>query len=209
MKRIAILLASLLSALSLSAQGGGREVLTMVAERLAKMGAYRIDFELEMSSAAETSKGHCMVSGPLYLIAIDGVGGMDGMKQGFDGEKVWTYDGIAKEVAYDNPNLQSRSLFDNPTKAFDFSEEHFSVVGAEDDGKGGWLITLEPRKGVLDGIKYVVLTVDRQTSLPVRLGYDMAGAVIYINISAIAPLEASPADFELKVPQEFEVIDFR
>ena len=84
MKRIAILLASLISALSLSAQAGGREVLTMVAERLAKMGAYRIDFELEMSSAAETSKGHCMVSGPLYLIAIDGVGGMDGMKQGLD-----------------------------------------------------------------------------------------------------------------------------
>lgn len=201
MKRIAILCALLLGVAAGYAQGGV-ESLRTVSDNFAKMGAYRIDFELEMASATNTSKGFCLVDGPLYVIAIEG------MKQGFDGEKVWMVDVIAEEVVYDTHNPQSHSLFVNPTMAFDFSEELFEVVNQEEVG-GVLTMTIEPKEGVLDGIAYVKLSLDPQTLLPTRLGYDMQGAEIFIIILSIEPQNFSPEAFAAEVPQGFEVIDFR
>jgi outer membrane lipoprotein-sorting protein len=201
MKRIVILLTLLMGVAAGFAQGGA-EVLRAVSDNFAKMSAYRIDFELEMASATNTSKGYCLVDGPLYVIAIDG------MKQGFDGEKMWMLDGIAQEVVYDTHNPQSHSLFVNPTMAFDFSEELFDVVGRE-ESDGALTLTLEPKEGVLDGIAYVILSVDTKAQLPTRLGYDMQGAEIFINILSVGPQNFSPEAFAAEIPEGFEVIDFR
>lgn len=208
MKRIAILFTLLLGVAASYGQSGA-EVLARVGENFAAMDSYRIDFELEMSSATDSSKGYCLISEPLYLISIDGADPQSGMKQGFDGQKMWMFDGISREIVYDNHKSQSHSLFENPTKAFDFSEDLFAVVGVEDGEKGVWSITLRPKAGVLDGIEYVVLEVDKKSLLPTRLGYDMAGAGIYIRIAKITPVEASPDDFTVTPPDGFEVIDFR
>lgn len=202
MKRIIILFALLLGSAVGYAQSGG-EVLAKVSERLSEMGSYRIDFEVEMASATATSKGYCLVDEALYLIAIDG------MEQGFDGQKMWMVDGISKEVVYDNHKPQSHNLFENPTKAFDFSEELFTVVSLKEEKRGVWSITLAPKVGVLEGVEYVVLYVDQKGQLPVRLGYDMAGAGISINILSIKPQRFSPEEFSVEVPDGYEVIDFR
>jgi outer membrane lipoprotein-sorting protein len=201
MKRIVILF-TLLMGVAVGFAQSGVEVLRKVSDNFSKMGAYRIDFELEMASATNTSKGHCLIDAPLYLIVIDG------MKQGFDGEKMWMVDVITQEVVYDAHNPQSHSLFVNPTLAFDFSEELFGVV-AQEESDGVLTMTLEPKEGVLDGIAYVTLSVDEKTLLPTRLGYDMEGAEIFINILSIEPQDLSPEAFASEVPQGFEVIDFR
>ena len=207
MRRVTLLFALLFGALAALGQTG-TEVLREVGEKMEAMGNYRIDFELEMTSATDSSKGYCLIGTPLYLIAIDGAGEADGMKQGFDGERMWMYDGISREIVYDNHKPQSHNLFENPTKAFDFSEELFAVVDVENEGDV-WSITLEPREGVLDGIERVVLDVDRRTLLPTRLGYDMAGAGIYINIVKIGSVATTVDDFRVTIPEGFEVIDFR
>lgn len=208
MKRLSILFALLLVATVGFAQSG-EEVLGALSQRLGAMGSYCIDFELEMASATATSKGYCQVDGPLYVIAIEGTGEVGGMRQGFDGEKMWMLDGIAKEVAYDNHNPQSHSLFVNPTRAFDFSAELFSVVALEESQKGQWRVTLRPKAGVLDGIDAVSLSVDQGSGLPTRLSYNMAGAEITINILSLRAEKFTSADFEVVVPQGYEVIDFR
>lgn len=205
MKRLFILFSALCVSLMAMAQTSGREVVGEVSKALSALGDYRIDFEVEMPSAEATSKGYCLVSDPRYIISIDG------MMQGHDGEKMWMVDAIAREIVYDNHKAQSRNLFENPTRAFDFSEELFKVADFSDDGKGGWMVTLEPSQGVLEGIEYVVLWVSKKTMLPTKLGYDMSGVGIYINILKVAAAESSVADFSVNTADypDYEVIDFR
>lgn len=202
MKRIVILFALLWGAAVGYAQSGS-ELLGKLSEQLAAMGSYRIDFELEMPTATATSKGYCVVSGERYKIAIE-----DQM-QGCDGELLWMQNGTTREVTLDHPNKKSRSLFDNPTKAFDFAEELFKVESVTTTKEGRWQLVLLPAEGVLDGIERVVVDVDKKSGFPTRLGYDMAGIGLWINIVKIGSVSTTSSDFEVVVPEGFEVIDFR
>jgi hypothetical protein len=62
---------------------------------------------------------------------------------------------------------------------------------------------------VLDGIERVVVDVDKKSGFPTRLGYDMAGVELWINIVKIGSVRTTSSDFEVVVPEGFEVIDFR
>lgn len=176
-----------------------------MGEKFAAMGPYRIDFTLEMLGAESGSEGYCVVDGERFIIAIED------LKQGCNGEVVWTINGTNREISLDEPKPQSRSLFENPTKAFDFTEESFAVVGFDQNDKGAWEFILRPAKGVLDGIEYVVLNVNRTTGLPTRLGYDLSGVGIFITIDKIAPYKPSESDFNITPADHpgYEVIDFR
>ena len=202
MKRLLVILFALV-AYSAGAQNSGVEVLEAMSSKIASLGSYCIDFEVEMASAEVASEGHCLISGPLYRIEIEP------MMQGYDGEKRWVVDGLAKEVIYDEPMAESRNLFDNPTLAFDFKEGLFKIVKFDASQKGLWRLTLDPEKGVLDGIDSVVLYVDKATKLPTKLGYEMSGVAIYVNILKIAHQECSVADFAVIPEEGFEVVDFR
>lgn len=183
----------------------GPEVLRAVSEKMATMESYRIEFALEMEAAENPSKGHCVVAGERYVIAIDD------LVQGCDGEVLWMVNGAVGEVTLDSPKPQSRSLFDNPTRAFDFAEEMFEVVDFDDSEAGVWKLVLRPAVGVLDGIEHVVLHVERATSLPVRLGYDMGGMGLYLNIASVTPIEVTGEEFVF-APANYpdcEIIDFR
>ena len=64
---------------------------------------------------------------------------------------------------------------------------------------------------MLDGIEYVVLNVNRATSLPVKLGYDMGGLGLYINIGSVTTTKVTGEEFRF-VPErypDYEIIDFR
>jgi outer membrane lipoprotein-sorting protein len=202
MKRIVILFALLWGAAVGYAQSGS-ELLGKLSEQLAAMGSYRIDFELEMPTATATSKGYCVVSGERYKIAIED------LMQGCDGTLLWMQNGTTREVTLDHPNKQSRNLFDNPTKAFDFAEELFEVESITANAGGRWQLVLLPAEGVLDGIERVVVDVDKKSGFPTRLGYDMSGVGLWINIVKIGSVDTSPDDFSMEVPGGFEVIDFR
>ena len=202
MKRIVILFALLWGAAVGYAQSGS-ELLGRLSEQMAAMGSYRIDFELEMPAATATSKGYCVVSGEMYKIAIED------LMQGCDGTLLWMQNGTTREVTLDHPNKQSRSLFDNPTKAFDFAEELFEVESITTNKAGCWQLVLLPAEGVLGGIEKVVVDVDKKSGFPTRLGYDMSGVELWINIVKIGSVDTSPDDFSMEVPEGFEVIDFR
>ncbi len=202
MKRIVILFALLWGAAVGYAQSGS-ELLGRLSEQMAAMGSYRIDFELEMPAATATSKGYCVVSGEMYKIAIED------LMQGCDGTLLWMQNGTTREVTLDHPNKQSRSLFDNPTKAFDFAEELFEVESITTNKAGCWQLVLLPAEGVLGGIEKVVVDVDKKSGFPTRLGYDMSGVGLWINIVKIGSVDTSPDDFSVEVPEGFEVIDFR
>lgn len=202
MKRIVILFALLWGAAVGYAQSGS-ELLGKLSEQLAAMGSYRIDFELEMPTATATSKGYCVVSGERYKIAIED------LVQGCDGELLWMQNGGTRELTIDYPNKKSRNLFDNPTKAFDFAEELFKVESVTTTKEGQWQLVLLPAEGVLDGIERVVVDVDKKSGFPTRLGYDMAGVGLWINIVKIGSVSTTSSDFEVVVPEGFEVIDFR
>lgn len=183
----------------------GHEVLRSVSEKMAAMENYRIEFELEMEAAENPSKGYCVVAGERYVIAIDE------LVQGCDGQVQWMVNGAVGEVTLDSPKPRSRSLFDNPTRAFDFAEELFEVVDFDDSDKELWKLVLRPAEGVLDGIEYVVLNVNRATSLPVKLGYDMGGLGLYINIGSVTTTKVTGEEFRF-VPErypDYEIIDFR
>lgn len=201
MKRLFTICFALFAALSVGAQEGG-DVLRAVSEKLGAMGAYRIDFTLEMTGAESGSEGYCLVDGERYVIAIED------MMQGFDGTTVWVLNSLNKEVTLDAPNIQSRSLFDNPTKAFDFEEELFEVERLSHEAAMIHLY-LAPKEGVLEGIESVHLVVDEDTMLPASLGYDMVGVGIYINKVTITPLLPTDGEFEVVAPEGYEVIDFR
>ena len=201
MKRFLMILMALSGALMLNAQSGV-ELLGSLSEKMAAMGSYHIDFEVEMAGASMPSKGYCEVSGEMYVIAIEE------LRQVFDGTTQWVFNGVNREVTLDSPRTDSRSLFDNPTKAFDFTEELFEVESVTHEAAVIHLRLL-PKEGVLDGIERVLLTIDEATMLPSSLGYDMAGLGLYINIVDIKPITPTKADFEVRVPYGFEVIDFR
>ena len=202
MKRFLTIISALVVSLGVWAQGGA-EVLRAMGEKVAEMGAYRIDFVLEMPGAESGSEGYCVVDGQRYLIEIEG------MMQGCDGEMLWVVNGINREISLGEPNLNSRSLFDNPTRAFDFAEELFEV--ADFDGNDGavWKLTLSPAEGVLDGIESVTLEVSRKTGLPTLLGYDMGGVSLFVRIEKFAHAEPQEGDFAQPVMDSYEVIDFR
>lgn len=203
MKRIAITILAALCTFVAGAQGSGAEVLRAMSQKLAQMGSYRIDFAIEMPGAEEPSKGYCLVEGDRYVIDVDG------LAQGYDGEAVWMLNNLTKEYTLDSPKPQSRNLFDNPTKAFDFSEDMFEVESFATKSEGEWRVVLLPAEGVLDGIERVVVDVDQRSQLPTLLGYDMAGVGIYIELVKIAPVKSSTSDFQIAPPEGYEVIDFR
>lgn len=203
MKRIAITILATLCAFAAEAQSSGAEVLRAMSQKLAQMGSYRIDFALEMPGVEESSKGYCLVDGDRYVIDVDG------LAQGYDGEAVWMLNNLTKEYTLDSPKPHSRNLFDNPTRAFDFSDEMFEVESFATKSEGQWRVVLLPAEGVLDGIERVVVDVDQRSQLPTLLGYDMAGVGIYIEIVKIAPVKSSADDFQITPPEGYEVIDFR
>ena len=202
MRKLVALFAAVLSAVAGYSQSGS-EVLCAMADKVASIGSYRVDFELEMPGAAGVSKGECRIAGESYVISIEG------MMQGSDGVTLWVVDGVNEEVMLDAPRTTSRSLFDNPTKAFDFAEELFEIVSFESASPKEWELQLRPAKGVLDGIDVVELRVDKTTLLPTRLGYDMAGAGLYVNIRSLRPEKFPEESFQAPKPEGYEVIDFR
>lgn len=202
MKRAITLLLTLLCATIGRGQTGG-EILSQMGAKLNAMGAYRIDFELEMPGATATSKGHCVVDGDRYVISIED------LSQGCDGQTLWTLNGQNREATFDTPRTDSRNLFDNPTKAFDFANELFAVESVTSTNDGDWQLVLLPAEGVLDGIERVVVRVDKKSLLPTALGYDMAGIGLWINIAKIAPTSSTPTIFNPTIPEGYEVIDFR
>lgn len=206
MKRLSILFALLLAATVGYAQSGA-EVLSTLSRKIDAMGSYRIDFVLEMDSATQSAKGFCEVDNPLYKIGVEVLD--DYVMQGYDGEKLWSVDHNTMEATYDDYNPQSHSLFENPTKAFDFSRELFSVEGFGEANAGEWVIELKPQAGVLTGIDVVNLTVDKNSGLPTRLSYNMAGAEISIKITSIKPKTFWEEHFVADIPDYYELIDFR
>lgn len=202
MRRVVVLFVVLLCALVGKAQNGA-EVLRAMSQRVAELAPYCIEFSLEMPGAERGSEGRCVVDGQRYLIEIED------MMQGCDGATLWVVNGINREITLGEPNLNSRSLFDNPTRAFDFAEELFEV--ADFDGNDGavWKLTLRPAEGVLEGIESVVLEVSRKTGLPALLGYDMGGVSLFVRIEKFAHAEPQEGDFAQPVMDGYEVIDFR
>lgn len=190
-----------------TAQPSGGEVLQQMSAKLAAMGSYRIDYALEMPTAEQASVGYLIVSdGGCFVIDIDG------LKQGSDGEVVWVVNPLNKEISLDTPLPESRNLFDNPTKAFDFAVDLFEVEYTEATAEGNWRIVLLPKEGVLEGVERVVVEIDRKTLLPTHLGYDMAGVGLWITIKSIKPYTPATHDFEVPTQQQFpdyELIDFR
>ncbi len=203
MRKLIILFTTVLSVIAGYAQSG-LEVLAALSQKMSAMGAYRIDFELEMPTATDSSKGSCEVWGERYVIAIED------MKHGSDGSVVWTLIGANKEITLDAPRTNSRSLFDNPTKAFDFAEELFSVESVESfENDSRWRLVLLPEEGVLEGVERVVLEVDKKSNLPTRLGYDMSGVGLWLNVCSIAASQPSAELFAVPSVEGYEVIDFR
>lgn len=202
MKQFITILSALLVSLGVYAQSGA-EVLRTMGERVAEMGAYRIDFVLEMPGAESGSEGYCVVDDQRYLIEIED------MMQGCDGVTLWMVNGVNREITLGEPNLQSRSLFDNPTRAFDFAEELFEVVAFDGANEGVWSLTLHPAEGVLEGIESVVLEVSHKTGLPTLLGYDMGGVSLFVRIEKFAPTKPEDGDFVRPEIEGYEVIDFR
>lgn len=187
----------------MGAQGDGVEVLRAMSQRVAQMTPYRIDFVLEMPIAEGGSEGYCLVDGEKYVI------GVEGMMQGCDGKAVWSVNGLNSEITIDNQKPHSRSLFDNPTRAFDFAEDVFRVVSFDESDKGVWKFVLSPAEGVLEGIERVNLEVSRKTGLPTLLGYDMGGVELFVKIKKFAITDTADEDFALPKIDGYEVIDFR
>lgn len=200
------LMITLLAALSLApraeAQEEGRTILATLASNLAQMGTYEIDFSLEAEGMG-ASKGRCGIGDRgRYWIEVED------MRQSSDGSSVWVVNPATREVTIDNLNPHSRSLFDNPTRAFEFSEELFAVDSVSHEAAVVHLY-LVPAAGVLEGVERIHLVVEADDAMPLSLSYEIGGAELHIIIHSIVPYTPAEADFVPTVADDYEVIDFR
>lgn len=190
------------SGATLATQTPGRaaELLEKLAAGFRAMPAYRVDFEIETGDSSV--QGSYAVQGEDYYLEV-------GDAEVFaDGKVRYEVDNRRREVTVNAVDTSSRSILDNPVRAFDFLDSDYTprLLG-ERDGHAAVSLTPTAAAGSAAGEVTVTLTVTPVR--PVRVAYDYDGERITVSVVAIKPLSGALKRFDRTAYRDYEFIDFR
>ncbi len=190
------------SGATLATQTPGRaaELLEKLAAGFRAMPAYRVDFEIETGDSSV--QGSYAVQGEDYYLEV-------GDAEVFaDGKVRYEVDNRRREVTVNAVDTSSRSILDNPVRAFDFLDSDYTprLLG-ERDGHAAVSLTPTAAAGSVAGEVTVTLTVTPVR--PVRVAYDYDGERITVSVVAIKPLSGALKRFDRTAYRDYEFIDFR
>lgn len=167
------------SLLSLSAQTTAREWLEKLDSSLGERYAMQLYVTVgDVDNVGDQYGGFFMVEGDAYYINL-GV-----MEVYSDGKLRYEVNNERKEVTEDSVNLEAVDLLSNPTRAFDFVDEEYTITIARSSGNGVTLC-LEPKSGDI-GISSILLQLEKTGNgvTPKEITYNYEGDVINISLTS-------------------------
>lgn len=179
MKRLFLTLVFMCSLLSLSAQTTAREWLEKLDSSLGERYAMQLYVTVgDVDNVGDQYGGFFMVEGDAYYINL-GV-----MEVYSDGKLRYEVNNERKEVTEDSVNLEAVDLLSNPTRAFDFVDEEYTITIARSSGNGVTLC-LEPKSGDI-GISSILLQLEKTGNgvTPKEITYNYEGDVINISLTS-------------------------
>ena len=198
MRSFFVIIFSLLSIATASADERSQAVLRGVAEYVRALGSY--DAVFTVVAGDYQTMGHYSVAGDNYHIVVDQA------EVYADGKVRYEVDHDLQEVNIDEMDVASRNILDNPTRCFDFvGNEYASMVHTEIGND----LTLVMRSNdtTLEGDIY--LTVDKQTSRPRKIVYVLYDDRIEVTIVSLVRRKTEVEKYNASRYRDYEIIDFR
>lgn len=206
-KTIVTLLAVFAVVFALHADQQSEAALKKVAKSFAGYGSYEVKFTVSAKGMGSMS-GNYFVSGNKYRIKLQK---QEHFSDGVNRYEVYTAD---KEIVIDDIDTDSRNLFNNPTRAFEFAPDEFysKWLGEKEVNRvKANVVELTPRSDKYGG-GVILLYLATATGMPVAVDYNYQGEEISIAIDKIIPLTSPDRSMFVFDPAQYgdyEVIDFR
>ncbi len=199
MKRLFIVLASLCFSLKAVAATPAQELLQTVSQSVNQLGRY--DANITIISGDNTLVGRYSVDGDSYYIEVE--------QQKFfsDGKVKYEVNSELREVVIDVCADVQSNILDNPSRAFDFVDSSFeaTILSA---GETTQLLELKPTNEDI-AIDTVFIEIDKESSLPRSISYEVDGDPIEIVITKISQREQAIESYSPDMYADYEIIDFR
>ncbi len=186
MRRFIVTLCALFSVCALSAQTTAREWIDMLNASLGERYAYGITVEVEGDD--NELYGAMQVEGDSYHMTLAD------MEVYSDGKLRYEINNARKEVTEDRVNLDSRDLLTNPTRAFAFVDEEFTMKLRFSHNDELAIVELVPHDKAL-GITTISLALSKSGDVvqPLQIIYDYEGDKVKITMQ--------PTDEGWKLPR--------
>ena len=186
MRRFIVTLCALFSVCTLSAQTTAREWVDLLNTSLGDRYAFGIKVEVEGDD--NELYGALQVEGDSYHMTLAD------MEVYSDGKLRYEINNARKEVTEDRVNLDSRDLLTNPTRAFDFVDEEFTLELRFSQNDEVAVVRLTPRDKSL-GITTISIALVKVKGVvyPYQILYDYDGDMLKITMQ--------PTDEGWKLPR--------
>lgn len=191
----------------MGAQGRSQEILKRLADKIAAMGDYHAQFEVEAEGNA--IKGEYAVSGDKYYMKTSEYEVIS------DGKSRYEINHYDEEVLIDKSNPADRNILSNPTRAFEFAEDIFTNSYKSEETDGGDaidVVELIPTD-TKTPLRRITLKVNRKTGLPAELRYlsDGLSDDVVVTIDKIGRGLTPDAvfTFDRTKFKDYEIVDFR
>ncbi len=182
------------------AQSRAEEVVAALSAQMRALEGYEIGFEVAMGEYRGT--GSYFVSGDSYYLVM-------GDNEVFaDGSTRFEVSNSRREIIVGETDAASRSLLDNPVRAFDFLDSEYvpSLLWERD---GATAVQLTPAAGSGAPTGNITLVVATASLRPQSIVYDFDGGQVTVRILRFGPFAGPLRTFDRAAYPDYEWIDFR
>nr|WP_290016500.1 hypothetical protein [uncultured Alistipes sp.] len=182
------------------AQSRAEEVVAALSAQMRALEGYEIGFEVAMGEYRGT--GSYFVSGDSYYLVM-------GDNEVFaDGSTRFEVSNSRREIIVGETDAASRSLLDNPVRAFDFLDSEYapSLLWERD---GATAVQLTPTAGSGAPTGNITLVVATASLRPQSIVYDFDGGQVTVRILRFGPFAGPLRTFDRAAYPDYEWIDFR
>lgn len=202
MKRILTILIVTVAWLGLSAQTP-TAVLESAIRAVDRAGGITASYQV--SQDGKSMSGRVAMRGSKFVMLSTEV------KSWYDGKTQWTYSSATGEVNITTPTAADLQMT-NPLATLRGLKQGFIATKSKTQPAGGYAMTLVPKQR--SQVKEVILTVNSQSSLPVKADVTMRdGTRATLTISSVKTRQSLPdATFKFErglVPEGTPVVDLR
>ena len=182
MRRVIITLCALLGVASLSAQTTPQEWLSALNTTLGVRYGFGISVVVGTGDEQTTLHGTLKVEGDAFYLMLGA------MEVYSDGKLRYEINNERKEVTEDRVNLKSHDILTNPTRAFTFLDDEFTMSMRQAQDANTKFIDLTPHEDI--GLSNITLALRRSGggTLPEAISYYYDGDVVMITMQ---PLDAT------------------
>ena len=204
MRKIIMLIMSVLSIASLSAQGTLNAEQVMDKARAKITGAKGISADFSYFGAGQNGKGSLKVAGQKFMVTLSDA------DIWYNGKDMYTYNKRTAETTIMNPTAQELAEV-NPLNYVKNSKELYTASFSAEKKAGKYIVELTPKKK--GEIKKVVLTLRSSDFVPEKIVVTPStGSALSVTVSSFKTLSSIAAtEFEYpktKYPKA-EIVDLR